>query len=244
MAAQFSVYIEAPQNEAGRIRAVAEEVFAEIHRLESLLSRFIEDSEIAQINRLRCGEEAVISPETFRCLSLALEAAAVTDGYFNTAYLSEPIDKIHQAFSLLKSPLRCRSEIEKLHLDLGGIGKGFALDYVREEFFLRYDYSRVLLDAGGSTLLAMDAPKDTDGWKVVLSLPDGERNVFLKNESISCSGKSVRGEHIFDVRRGIYLTESERIYVTSSSASLADAFSTAALTMPCDKKTNGTVMPF
>ena len=90
MATQFVVIVEAPENETARVRAVAEDVFHEIRRLESLLSRFIEDSDISQINRLRIGESTIISPETHRCLELALEARRISAGYFDIAYQYDP----------------------------------------------------------------------------------------------------------------------------------------------------------
>ncbi|MCL2304964.1 MAG: FAD:protein FMN transferase, partial [Planctomycetaceae bacterium] len=124
MATQFAVIIEYPDDEGERVRAVAEEVFSEIRRLESLLSRFIEDSEISQINRLHGGEEIIVSPETHRCLELALEAKRLSRGHFDAAYLSQGVTCGREAFALFARPCRVVSQAESLRLDLGGIGKG------------------------------------------------------------------------------------------------------------------------
>jgi len=238
MATRFSVIVEAPDSETGRVRAVAEELFDEMRRLESLLSRFIEDSEISQINRLAIGESTVVSPETHRCLELALEAQRSTRGYFDVAYLSEGVVESREAFALLARPLRVVSSAKTLRLDLGGIGKGFALESGRE-ILLRYGYSKALLRAGDSTVLAMEPPQGTKGWPVQLE-PDDDfegqvKTLELANEALSCSGKSVRGEHIFDTRQGKYATIRNRAYVRMPSAALSDAFSTAAMTMPDDQ---------
>jgi len=238
MATQFSVIVEAPQIEAGRVRAVAEEVFDEMRRLESLLSRFIEDSEISQINRLGNGELTVISPETHRCLELAMEAKRSTWGYFDIAYPSEDTSEGGDAFALLARPLLVVSLAKTLHLDLGGIGKGFAMERGRA-ILLRYGYSKALLSAGDSTVLALEPPHGMKGWPVQLELSDDDQietieTLELENEALSCSGKTVRGEHIFDIRQRKYATTRNRIYVRMPSPALSDAFSTAAMTMPED----------
>ena len=233
MATQFSVVIEAPENEAGRVHAVADEVFFETRRLESFLSRFIEDSEISQINRLRNGESVIVSPETHRCLELAYEAKRMTGGYFDVAYMSEGVAHDREAFALLSRPCRVMSMSESLRLDLGGIGKGFALEQVRE-IPVRYGYDKALLCADTSTILALEPPHGTHGWPVQLEFDGKIETLELANESVSCSGKSVRGEHIFDTRQHKYVTARDRVYVRMSSPVLADALSTAAMTMPAD----------
>lgn len=230
MTAQFSVRFDASESESGRLCAVADEMFEEIHRLESLLSRFVEDSDVSQINRLSLGESVIVSQETFRCLELAEEATRLTEGHFDAAYLSPAVDGGLRPFSLLTSPHRVRSEVSSLHIDLGGIGKGFALDYVAP-IPLSYGYSRVLLGADSSTMLALEPPENTSGWDVCIELDGNEQRVELSNRAVSCSGTSMRGEHIFDVKRRIWLTQTKRGYVFDSSAALSDAFSTAVLTM-------------
>jgi len=234
MTALFSVRFDTSESDAGRLRAVADEMFDEIHRLESLLSRFVEDSDVSQINRLSLGESVVVSQETFRCLELAEEAARLTEGHFDIAYLSPSVDGSAvdgrvRPFSLWTSPHRVRSEVSSLHIDLGGIGKGFALDYV-SPIPLSYGYSRVLLCADSSTMLALDPPENMLGWEVGINLDGKEQRVALNHRSVSCSGTSMRGEHIFDVKRRIWSAQTKRGYVFASSAALSDAFSTAVLT--------------
>ena len=230
MQAVFSFRFDAPESEAKRLHAVAEEMFGEIRRLEFLLSRFIEDSDVAQINRLSYGELVVVAPETFRCLELAEEATRLTDGHFDAAYLSSSADGMERPFSLHTKPCRVRSEVESLQIDLGGIGKGFALDHV-VPIPLSYGYSRVLFCADSSTILALDPPEKLSGWEVSIDREGKKQQIELNNMAVSCSGISIRGEHIFDVKRQSWLSQSKRCYALAPSGALADAFSTAELTM-------------
>lgn len=233
MATQFFMIVEAPENKERRILAVAEEVFFEIRRLESFLSRFIEDSEISQINRLRNGESVIVSPETHRCLLLAELAKRLSRGYFDVAYRSEGVPQGQSAFALCDRPFRVTSQAESLRLDVGGVGKGFALEHVREIPAL-YGFPRVLLCADTSTILALAPPRGKKGWPVQLELDGKIETPELAYESVSCSGKTVRGEHIFDTRQRKYATRRNRVYVRMLSPTLADALSTAAMTMPDD----------
>ena len=233
MDAVFSFRFDATASEAERLRAVAEEMFSEIHRLETLFSRFIEDSDVSQINRLSRGESVIIAAETFRCLALAEEATQQTKGYFDVAYRSSSCGSsscngTERPFSLLTKPHRVRSEVDSLHIDLGGIGKGFALDYVAP-IPLSYGYSRALLCADSSTMLALDPPENMPYWEVSVDLDDTPHRFELNNTAISCSGTAFRGDHIFDVKRQTWGTRLKRCYLFAPSAALADALSTAGL---------------
>jgi thiamine biosynthesis lipoprotein len=228
MNAVFLFRFDAPESEAKRLRAVTEEMFDEVNRLESLLSRFVEDSDVAQINRLSYGESVVVAAETFRCRELAEEATQLTNGYFDAAYLSPSAEGTERPFSLLHKPHRVYANVESLRIDLGGIGKGFALDHIAP-IPLSYGYSRVLLCADSSTILALDPPENASGWAVGIELDGREHRQELNGIAVSCSGISIRGEHIFDVKRRSWSVPSKRCYRYASSAALADAFSTAGL---------------
>ena len=75
-----------------------------------------------------------------------------------------------------------------MQIDLGGIGKGYALD--RAADVLRaHGISRALLDAGGSTIVAMGAPPGQSGWLVHLRDPSNkvDPHVMLSGGSVSTS---------------------------------------------------------
>ncbi|MDR3182833.1 MAG: FAD:protein FMN transferase [Planctomycetaceae bacterium] len=220
MAAVFTLCIDAPESETPLLRAAAEEYFDYIRLLESLLSRFIEDSDIARINRMQKNETLVIAPETYRCLAAAEEAKRISGGYFDIAYRTPQTD-----FTLLTKPHRIYTSSGGLQLDLGGIGKGFALDRAAS-VLQHYGCERALLCASTSTVLALQPPENAPGWAVS---PPASLPLYLAGEAISCSGKSVKGEHIFNPKTQTYRTANEQIWIREKTAALADALSTAAL---------------
>jgi thiamine biosynthesis lipoprotein ApbE len=69
MATWFEVRIATA--DADYAAQAAQEAFACIDRLETLLSRYREDSEVRQLGRLAPGEELRLHPDTFACLRQA-----------------------------------------------------------------------------------------------------------------------------------------------------------------------------
>ena len=78
-----------------------------------------------------------------------------------------------------------------MELDLGGIGKGYAVDRVIRQLRIA-GVKAALVDAGSSTLYAIGAPPGKKGWLVRVPKP-GDRaqtisTVLLRDESLSTSG--------------------------------------------------------
>jgi thiamine biosynthesis lipoprotein len=156
-----------------------------------------------------------------------------------------------------------RSTIRFAHdgmmIDLGSIGKGYALE-VASEVLREAGLERALIHGGTSTICAIGAPPVMDFWKVALEAPpiviasDGvtssvssgteEPNeklplavVSLKDESLSVSGvhgKCFRAQgktfgHVIDPRTGYPAQGTLLAAVVLPSATETDAFSTALL---------------
>jgi thiamine biosynthesis lipoprotein len=118
----------------------------------------------------------------------------------------------------------------QLDFDLGAIGKGFALDRMAEQ--LRdWDCPAFLLVAGGSSILAGDAPADTPGWSCGLGEDDASERFFLARASLCGSGVAVKGAHILDPRTGRPALRQSRAWVLADTASESDALSTACMVL-------------
>jgi len=124
-----------------------------------------------------------------------------------------------------------------MEIDLGGIGKGYAVDRV-VELLRNGGVHAALVDAGSSTLFAMGAPPGAAGWKVLVPKP-GDRahtisTLLLHDESLSTSGsyeKFFRLEgrtycHIMDPRTGRPVQQMLQTSVIAPTATITDALST------------------
>ncbi len=242
MATTFRVTIAAQEARYAQQAALA--VFAEVDRLEGELSRFVDSSDISYVNALETGESCVVSPDTFRVLEIARDMYERTNGKFDVTIGSlvrcwvsstgEPCvpdeDSLEHAravsgFDLLElseDDLRVKVLCAGVQIDLGGIGKGFALD-VAALTLLEWGIDSAFLDSGTSTVLALDAAPDSDGWPVGL---DGDR-ILVKNSALSGSGLAVRGEHIIDPSTGTPITGRTGAWALCPTAAVADALSTA-----------------
>lgn len=117
-----------------RLHKAADRAFAEIGRIQRLMSRFDPASDISRINRGAASRELRIDPDTWRALALAREVAEASDGAFDITVGSRPRAGAsglcsHASYDdielLPDSMVRIR---RKLSVDLGGIAKGYAVD--------------------------------------------------------------------------------------------------------------------
>jgi thiamine biosynthesis lipoprotein len=122
-----------------------------------------------------------------------------------------------------------------ISLDFGAIGKGYALDLAAAEL-RSWDVTRVLLVAGGSSLLALAGPgSGRDGWEVALGGVFPPRSLRLENRALGSSGTSVKGEHIVDPGTGAPARTGRRTWAMASTAAAADALSTAWMILPAEQ---------
>ena len=133
-------------------------------------------------------------------------------------------------------------DVPGMELDMGGIGKGYAVDRVID--VLRDDgVSAALVDAGSSTLYALGAPPGKDGWKIIVPQP-GDRSravaeVVLRDNSLSTSGSyekffRLNGKtycHIMDPRTGEPVPGMLQTTVIAPTGTETDALSTTMFVM-------------
>ena len=211
----------------------AEQAIAVIDRVEEDLSRFKSSSYVSQLGRLQAEGHLHVSRETYECLELAKAVWHETKGAFDITVARDASSWENwtsgmEQFALCENQ-RIQVAASGLALDLGGLGKGFALDEITQ-LYQEHDITNAFLDAGGSTFLAIgNESAEAEGWPATIG-PYGV--IALKGQALSASGFEVQGQHIIDPRTGQPVeTERQRTWVQTESAALADALSTAALVM-------------
>ena len=195
-----------------------EAVELEFERLEQLMSRFREDSELSRLNR---AGALVVSSELAHVIDLALTARSLTGGLFDpcvhNALVSAGYDRTFAQVvpSGADTPLpqpTCggnvsingnRVELEAgATLDLGGIGKGYAAERAAD---ILGAAGPCLVDAGGDI-----AVRGAYTWPVGVETGDGSVTLALHRGALATSGTDRRrwvrnGEerhHLIDPRTG------------------------------------------
>jgi thiamine biosynthesis lipoprotein len=231
MATDFSITIVHPDRRYAR--QAAAEAFRELDQLERRLSAFREDSDVSRIARLDGGESCVVEPATWECLRQALEIEAATDGAFDIAYRSPSHGAASKRLRLdARQPVVSVQE-RGMVLDLGGIGKGFALDRLAA-VLADWDVHCALLRASKSTVVAFHTPSERAGWEIQFGTETDVRTVTLCSMAFSGSGSDLKGPHIIDPHVGQPATHHRLAFATAGTGAAADALSTAFVVMTDD----------
>jgi thiamine biosynthesis lipoprotein len=256
MRTQFTLHLDqVDAATAGSIRSAAQR---ELDRLEALLSRFRSDSDVCRIAAARAGETVRVGWETVAVLRRARDIHAATagafdptvgawmdgwraadrqwervdDGAWQRARAAQGIDRL-----VLDAPAAVGIRADAatpVAIDLGAIGKGFALDQLAELLTDDWGVPAFLLDSGGSTVLAR-GPRT---WRVGIGGAWGARDgmdvIGLRDAALSGSGGEVQGAHIVDPRAGGPARAHLAAWAVAPDAAGADALSTAFLVLDTD----------
>lgn len=222
----FSIVIDHP--DARYAGQAAQAAFAEIDRLESILSRFAEGSDISRLNRARPDEPTRLGLDAFNCLLQAKQFHHLTGGAFDPT-LGTGMDTLQ--FDRELGAVTKRNA--RTQIDLGGIGKGYALDQL-PDVFADWEVPRVCADGGGSTVLALDPPTGLPGWPVGMGTADGAFTISLRRASVSASGIATQGEHIMDPVHPGQPLKNRRCWACSRLAAESDCLSTALMILPTE----------
>jgi thiamine biosynthesis lipoprotein len=271
MACEFQVFFNAGQYP--HATEVALEVLDRVEQIEAQLSFFRDTSDISYINRHAAERPVEVEPGLFSILALALQLHAETGGAFDitSAPLWEVWGFARRAGSMpdpdLLAEARTRvgsSWVELDHrrgtvrflkpgirLNLGSIGKGYALDCCAQllhqsgiDHFLIHGGQSSVLAAGVQASTVAEPPSNVPGsW--IVGLPSPLRpdrrlgEIRLRDRALGTSGSQAqsfwhqgrRYGHILDPRTG---RPAQNILTTTAiapSAMLADALSTAFYVM-------------
>ncbi|MEI9972600.1 MAG: FAD:protein FMN transferase [Ignavibacteriota bacterium] len=227
MNTEFEIFCVHADSDYAQQAALA--AFDLLDRMEHELSRFIPNSDISRINHLADGESLRVSQWTMECLQLARQAYDETGGAFDIS-LGTGLERIELGANLTVTRTGAPPDVR---LDLGGIGKGYAVDRMAEALD-EWDIRQALIHGGHSSVLALDPPPGVDGWPLVM----GNRAMQARRRAFSASGVREQGDHIVDPRIGQPARTRVAAWVSleaegsSSPGAVAEAFSTAFLILP------------
>jgi thiamine biosynthesis lipoprotein len=242
--------------------AVAQEFQREaiewIARFEARYSRFLPESIVGQINACSSGDWLELDEDADRLLSICAEMNCLTHGVFDPAALpllriwdwkadppripSESAIRAARDISgwdkVQRRPRGIRLPISGMGIDLGGIGKEFAVDQL-VSMAREYAISDVMIDIGHD-IRVTGHPPGKDAWYIGLEEPDrpGEcwTAVRLNDQAVATSGDYFRSftlnarryGHILDPRTGLPVSNScQAVSVIAPNCVIAGILSTA-----------------
>lgn len=201
-----------------------------VDSLESCLSRFRTNSDIARAAHLAPGEKMRVSEPAFACLAIAKRMEQATHSAFSATPAALQSQPSLPQWELLPDELAILCVTGRLDFDLGAIGKGFALDRMAE-LLQQWDCPSFLLVAGGSSILAGNPPAASRGWSCGLGEDNSSQRFLLTHASLSGSGLAVKGSHILDPRTGRPALRQKRAWALADTAAESDALSTACMVL-------------
>jgi thiamine biosynthesis lipoprotein len=213
MGTSFSLVLHGPARAS--LEAAASAAFAELHRLDRMLSNYLPDSEWSAVNRSAARGPVKVSPELYDLLAACLTYSRQSDGAFDITV--GPLMKVWGFYkgegrlprqadvsaALGRSGSRhvtldpithtVRFDREGVEIDPGGIGKGYALDRM-VDVLQRHGVRIALVSAGSSSIYGLGAPPDEPrGWTIAIQVPGSPGRtaveVFLRDRSLSTSGR-------------------------------------------------------
>ncbi len=247
------------------LRAAGQEALLEIERLDAQLSFYRQDSDINDLNVRAAWEDVPVEPRLFRLLSKAVQLSELTGGAFDITVApllhcwglaggegripdEAELDVVRRLVGwkhliLNDSKYTVRFDKDGVQIDLGSIGKGYAIDCAAE-ILREHEIECALLHGGTSSVAAIGAPPNQDGWRVSIQNPYNdsvdadENNLLLKDCTLSVSaphGKSftITGKkygHVINPITGRPETHSVLSAISTHFATEGDALSTALLT--------------
>lgn len=189
MATRFEIVLHG--DNAPALRAAGEEALDEITRLENQLSLYRPGSEIAQLNARASREAVQVTPELFALLQHAQKLSTETGGAFDITIAplvrcwgfmnangrmppSEEIAAARELVGMEKLLLDAgnrtvRFARDGVMLDLGAIGKGYAVERAAE-FLREAGVTSALIHGGTSTVCAIGRPPEAEAWKIALDV--------------------------------------------------------------------------
>ena len=238
--------------------AAIDEAFKEIVRMDHVMSNYDPASDLSRLNRSAHFRAEAVPHDLYEVIRESLRYSRLSGGEFDITVgpLAAAWKAVieggappsvaeearmrrcvgYEKISLIP-PDRIEFRSPCLEVDLGAIGKGYAVD--RAVDVLRaHGIRRAFISAGGSTLYGLGSPPGQTGWAVHLKDPSHRLDplVVLRDSSVSTSEQtpsSLLGGasygHIIDPASGNPVMTTFAVSVAARTATASDALSTALL---------------
>lgn len=239
-------------------------VFDEMKRINKLMSPYLEQSELFQINRNAANHSIKISDELFDLIETALSYSELSEGAFDITFASvgflydyrnklkptqKEIDQSLSAINFRHVKLNDKNKTiqfnhKDVKIDLGGIAKGYAVDNAID-ILKKCGIKNGMVSAGGDSRIL----GNRNGWPWVLGVrhPRQKDEVVVKlpleNTAVSTSGDyerffiedNVRHHHILKPQTGKSVKGSWSATVLGDKTVDTDALSTTLFVMGAEK---------
>lgn len=208
--------------EKADLEAVAENIMAEVVRIEQMGSCFLQESEVSAVNASEVGKPVKVSDELYQILDRCISFNISTQGYFDIAASQHlPGMSLDQKIRLEKDCMVSRLH-DQVRINLSGYLKGYALDKalaIAEEASV----GNGLLNFGNSSVAALGNHPHGEGWPV--STPGTE--YILHDECLTTSGNdSAQRRHIINPMNGTLLEGKGMVSVVTQTAEEGEVLST------------------
>ena len=239
-------------------------VMAELRRIDDLMSHYKPESQLSQINQYANERAVQVDKELFDLIKLSTHYSQITEGAFDITYASvgylydyprhirpteeqirEKLPSVNWRNMLLDEEHHTvRFEHPGMRIDLGGIGKGYAVDRGIDILKAR-GIERALVTAGGDSRIIGD--RMGRPWLVAVRHPDNPNKVVtripLSNSAVSTSGDyeryfdegGVRYHHIIDPRTGHSASKVRSATILAPTATQTDGMSKTAFVLGPEK---------
>ena len=205
-------------DDAQKAQKGADAVFAEMKRLDGVMTTWTPDSEVSRVNSAAGDKPVVVSDETYAVIARAVDVSKRSKGIFDITVgafkglwkfdqdmdytLPDPADVKKRLANIGWKHLKLDPKAKTVFLDkkgmsitLGGIAKGYAVDKC-VEILHKEGFVNFMVQAGGDMYVA--GKKDADPWVVGIRDPRGpDGSMFalapIEDHSFSTSGDYERG---------------------------------------------------
>lgn len=262
------VRVVARHPDRARATRAVERAFAAVREVDGQMSVHRADSELSRVNRGAGRGPERVSPALLDVVARACDCARRSGGAYDPTVL--PLMTLYGFYGPARADLPVTAEVDRalaavafedvrldraagtialaregMGLDLGSIGKGWAVDRAADA--LRAEgVTSGLVDAGGN-VYGLGAPDEgAEGWSVALFHPRSgraERVFQLRDAAVATSANHERSltvagrrlGHILDARRGGPADGHVSVSVTARTGVESDAMSTAAFLLGPDR---------